>query len=90
MNAPRYSNVEKSYWSVARTIVVVALIGLAQSPTVANDAFNGRWKIDTERSSALDPWRSLEIELAINSQAIPLSEILNEVENWRFLKSSTL
>lgn len=39
----------------------------------ANPDFSGRWKIDTTKSTALDPWRSLEIEIAVDGDQVSIT-----------------
>ena len=36
----------------------------------ANPAFNGRWKLDIEQSTSLDPWSTLEMEITVTDDAI--------------------
>lgn len=37
---------------------------------LAESAFNGRWKLDVEQSTSLDPWSTLEMEIAVTDDTI--------------------
>lgn len=54
---------------IALSAAVLCLLSVAG----ANDDFTGRWKIDTSRSSALDPWRTLDMEISIRGSMISIT-----------------
>ena len=54
---------------LALSVLVVPLFTDAQ----ANSAFEGRWKIDTSKSTALDPWRSLAIEIVVDGDNVSIT-----------------
>jgi hypothetical protein len=54
---------------LALSVVVVLLCTNA----LANSAFEGRWKIDRSKSTALDPWRSLAIEIAVDGDTVSIT-----------------
>lgn len=54
---------------------LVALLSIAGSDLLhaqANPDFSGRWKIDTEKSTPLDPWRSLEIDITVKGDSVSI------------------
>lgn len=55
-------------------LLVLSILLTLLIPTVrADSGFDGRWKIDTSRSTALDPWRSLAIEIAVEGDQVSIS-----------------
>ena len=56
---------------LALSILLVLLFPTAR----ANPGFVGRWEIDTSRSTALDPWRSLAIEIAIDGNHVSITRL---------------
>ncbi len=57
---------------LAKWLVATAVLYFSLSMASANGEFSGRWKIDTDRSTALDPWRSLEIEIAVENSKVSI------------------
>lgn len=59
---------------VGTPIMLALLLAAGSIPLRAqgNPGFNGRWKIDTEKSTPLDPWRSLEIEISIHGDSVDI------------------
>lgn len=54
---------------LAFSILVMPLLTIAH----ANSDFAGRWEIDTSKSTALDPWRSLAIEIAVDGDKVSIT-----------------
>lgn len=55
-----------------RLLILSIILAPLVSTAHANSDFNGRWKIDTSRSTALDPWRSLAIEIAVEGDRVSI------------------
>ncbi|MGA7306729.1 MAG: hypothetical protein WBW88_17790 [Rhodothermales bacterium] len=64
--------------SIRSGIGITAMILLVGGPAFqslhaqANPAFAGRWKIDTEKSTPLDPWRSVEIDITVKGDSVSI------------------
>lgn len=43
---------------------------LLTQAAAAHSDFNGRWQLDVEQSTSLDPWSMLEMEIAVTDDAI--------------------
>lgn len=41
-----------------------------------NPGFSGQWTLDPERSSAVDPWRRIELDLSVEGDELVVSELL--------------
>lgn len=55
-------------------LLILSFVLAPLAPTArANPDFNGRWVIDTSRSTALDPWRSLAIEIEVDGDNIAIT-----------------
>lgn len=51
-------------------LVLLLVEASTQLSAQPNPGFSGRWKIDTEKSTPLDPWRSLEIDISIRGDSV--------------------
>ncbi len=51
------------------TVLVMPLLTISH----ANSDFVGRWEIDTSKSTAFDPWRSLAIEIALDGDKVSIT-----------------
>jgi len=49
---------------------IILAIPLRAQP---NTDFSGRWKIDTGKSTPLDPWSNLEIEISIQADSVSIA-----------------
>jgi len=56
----------------ALPLFALFLVTVPMSHAQPNPAFEGRWKIDTEQSTPLDPWSNLEIEIGINGDSVSI------------------
>lgn len=57
-------------WAVFALLVTgVFPVSMIAQP---NANFSGRWKIDREKSTPLDPWSNLEIEISINGDSVAI------------------
>jgi len=45
------------------------------APLDDHDAFAGTWTLDKERSTAIDPWRRLSVEIAMDGEAVILKRL---------------
>lgn len=52
------------------TVAALALPALVSAQSPAD--FAGRWTIDSQQSTALDPWRSLELEIGVNGDSVTI------------------
>jgi len=55
-----------------KLLVLSILLAPLLPNAVANPGFEGRWEIDTSRSTALDPWRSMAIEIAVEGDQVSI------------------
>lgn len=56
-----------------RLLILSTALVFLPSAAQANNDFDGRWVIDTSRSTALDPWRSLAIEIAVEGDSVAIT-----------------
>ena len=56
-----------------RLLILSMILAPLFSTAHANPGFNGRWQIDTSRSTALDPWRSLAIEITVEGDQVSIT-----------------
>jgi hypothetical protein len=54
---------------LALSVLMMPLLGVSH----ANSDFSGRWEIDTSKSTALDPWRSLAIEIVVDGDQVSIT-----------------
>lgn len=54
--------------ALALCTLLLPLDAFAQSPT----AFAGYWETDRDRSSALDPWRSIDMEISVAGDSVTI------------------
>lgn len=59
--------------SITRLLAGVFVGALLLPSTHAESAFNGRWQLDPEQSTSLDPWRSIEMEIAVSDNQLAVS-----------------
>jgi len=54
--------------------MLLALFALSALTSIAqpNPGFEGRWKIDKEQSTPLDPWSNLEIEIEMSGDSVSI------------------
>jgi len=57
---------------IVSAILFVAVPAFHSLHAQANPDFSGRWKIDTEQSTPLDPWRTLEIEISVKGDSVSI------------------
>jgi hypothetical protein len=50
--------------------LLLALVLSCATAGAAPAEFNGRWKLDAEASTSLDPWSALEMEIVADGQAL--------------------
>lgn len=62
----------RSGFGIAICTVVLAILAVQPLLAQPNPAFSGRWKISTEKSTPLDPWSNLEIEIAVDDDSITI------------------
>lgn len=58
-----------------RIAIVLAFLSIACSGVLhaqVNPDFSGRWLIDANRSTPLDPWRSLEIDISVKGDSVSI------------------
>jgi hypothetical protein len=48
-------------------------LGSSDVSAQRNPAFSGRWKIDRNRSTALDPWRSLDLDISVDGDSVSIT-----------------
>lgn len=53
-------------------LLLTLLAAICVSSLQAHSDFDGRWKIDLEKSTALDPWQSLEIEIQTDGDIVSI------------------
>lgn len=56
-----------------KLLVAVTLAGACLSVAHAASDFNGTWKIDLEKSSALDPWNTLNLTIDVQGDNVAIT-----------------
>lgn len=59
--------------NLIRLLILSVILSPLASAAQENSDFDGRWVIDTSRSTALDPWRSLAIEIAVDGDKVAIT-----------------
>lgn len=55
-----------------KQLVVTVFILLTVPTVAADDGFSGLWRIDLDRSTAIDPWRGLDLQIDVNDSEVSI------------------
>ncbi len=55
------------------TLLTCLFAGTCLTATHANPDFSGQWKIDTEKSTALDPWNTLNLIIDVQGDTVSIT-----------------
>ncbi len=53
-------------------IACLAFSAICPAASLAKSNFDGHWKIDTEKSTALDPWRTMDITIDVQGDEVSI------------------